>query len=148
MSLKFRPGHRVFIFNEYVDMRSGFNRLSMVVREKMNKNLLEGDLFIFLGKNRKRLKALCFDGTGLLLISKRLERGSFMSLSLIEEFEITEEELDQLLSGSLIRRRKFGEAALTLGRENRNLDLNETDRAGNEHRSSETILPVAAKPGR
>ncbi len=148
MSLKFRPGHRVFIFNEYVDMRSGFNRLSMVVREKMNRNLLEGDLFIFLGKSRKRLKALCFDGTGLLLISKRLERGSFMSLSLIEEFEITEDELDQLLAGSLIRRRKFGEAALTLGRENRSLDLHETDRAGNEHRSSEAILPVAAKPGR
>jgi len=148
MSLKFRPGHCVFIFNEYVDMRSGFNRLSMVVREKMSRNLLEGDLFIFLGKNRKRLKALCFDGTGLLLISKRLERGSFMSLSLIEEFEITEDELDQLLSGSLIRRRKFGEAALTLGRENRTLDLNETNRAGNEHRSSEAILPVAAKSGR
>ena len=138
----------MFIFNEYVDMRSGFNRLSMVVREKMKRNLLEGDLFLFLGKNRKRLKALCFDGTGLLLISKRLERGSFMSLSLIEEFEITEDELDQLLSGSLIRRRKFGEAALTLGRENRSLDLHETDRAGNEHRSSETILPVAAKSGR
>lgn len=148
MSLRLRPGHRVFIFNEYVDMRSGFNRLSMFIREKMSKNILEGDLFIFLGKNRKRLKALCFDGTGLLLIAKRLERGSFMSLSLIEDFEVTEEELDQIFSGSLIRRRKFGEAALTLGRENSNLDLHEADRAGNKYRSSETILSVATKSGR
>ena len=63
MSLKFRLGHQFFIYEEYVDVRSGFNRLSMFVREKMGRNLLEGDLFLFLGKNRERMKALCFDGT-------------------------------------------------------------------------------------
>ena len=132
MSLKFRPGHRFFIYEEYVDMRSGFNRLSMFVREKMGRNLLEGDLFLFLGKNRKRMKALCFDGTGLLLIAKRLERGKFMSLSDVEHFEISQEEVDQLISGSLIRRRIFGDEALTVSRASRNLEIDAINRARDE----------------
>ena len=73
MSFHLREGHRVFVFSEQIDFRAGFDRLSMIVREKMKKDLVEGDLFLFLGRNRKRLKALCYDGTGLLLLSKRLE---------------------------------------------------------------------------
>jgi len=113
MSLRFRPGHRVFVYELLIDMRAGFDRLSMLVREKMGRNILEGDLYLFLGKNRKRLKAICFDGTGLCLINKRLEKGSFMLLSDLDSFEITSDELDVVLSGGVIRRRKFGEAALT-----------------------------------
>jgi transposase len=137
----------VFVFSDYVDMRGGFNRLSMIVREKMARNLLEGDLYLFLGKNRKRLKALCFDGTGLLLIAKRLERGNFMSLSNLEHFEITQEELDQLISGSLIRRRIFGAEALTLSRGSLNINLNAAGGSGNEHRSFSGVHEVAASPG-
>ena len=48
--------------------------LSMLVREKMKHKIAEGGLFLFLGKNRKRLKAICYDGTRLLLLSKRMER--------------------------------------------------------------------------
>lgn len=95
-------------------MRAGFDRIAMLIREQMGQNLLDGDLFLFLGRNRKRLKGLCFDGTGLLLFSKRLEKGVFMKLSEMETYEISREEMDQLLSGSLIRRRRFGEEALTL----------------------------------
>lgn len=38
MSLSLRPGHRVFVYGEAIDMRWGFNRLSMIVREKMQVN--------------------------------------------------------------------------------------------------------------
>jgi transposase len=89
MSLSFRPGHRIFVFNELIDMRSGFARLSMLVRDRMQQQLLEGDFFVFLGQNRKRLKAICFDGTGLILLSKRLEIGHFMRVSDFESFDIT-----------------------------------------------------------
>ena len=114
MSVRLRSGHRVFVYSEYQDLRAGFDRLSGVVRDKMEKNILEGDLFIFIGRNRKRLKAICYDGTGLLLFAKRLERGQFMSLDRLEDFEITVEEMDQLLSGGFVRRRRFGDQALTL----------------------------------
>ena len=116
MSLELREGHRVFVFGENIDFRAGFDKLSMVIREKMKKELVEGDLFLFVGKNRKRLKALCFDGTGLLLISKRLERGRFMSVVEFEESEITVEELNLVLQGGVVRRRHFGAKAFEINK--------------------------------
>jgi hypothetical protein len=65
-------------------------------------------LFLFFGKSKKKMKAICYDGTGLLLIAKRMERGRFMNLSELEEKEITTEELDSLLRGGIIRRPVFG----------------------------------------
>ena len=85
----------------------------MIVREKIGAKICDGDLYLFLGKNRKRMKALCYDGTGLVLITKRMERGRFMALYDLEEKEITAEELEWLLRGSIIRRPKFGEIPLT-----------------------------------
>ena len=113
MSVRLREGHRVYVYSEYVDMRAGFQRLSFHVREKMKQDLLEGDLFLFVGKSRKLLKAICYDGTGLLLIGKLLEQGKFMKLEMIEDFKLNVDELDTLLRGGVIRRSKFGRSALT-----------------------------------
>lgn len=114
MSFRLRDGHRVFVYSEYVDMRAGFERLSFYVREKMRQNLLEGDLFLFVGKSRRLLKGICYDGTGLLLVGKRLEQGRFMRLEELEEnLSLSIEEMDLLLRGSVIRRQKFGSLALT-----------------------------------
>lgn len=112
MSFRLRDGHRVFVFREQIDFRSGFDKLSMLVREKMKMELLEGDIFLFLGKNRRRLKSLCYDGTGLILISKRLERGRFMSVAEFEETELTVEELNYVISGGVVRKKYFGAKAL------------------------------------
>ena len=108
MSLRFKPGLRVFVYPEYVDLRAGFDRLSMVVREKTGAKIVDSDFFVFLGKHRKKLKALCYDGTGLVLLNKRMERGRFMALEDLESAEISVEELDWLLRGSTIRRPAFG----------------------------------------
>lgn len=113
MSLALRPGHRVFVFSEYIDLRSGFDRLSMIVREKMKLNLLEGDLFVFLGNHRKKCKALYYDGSGVILINKRLEHGHFMRLSDLDSCEITSDEFALLFQGSIVRRKVFGESVLT-----------------------------------
>lgn len=129
MSLRFRSGHRIFIYEVVIDMRAGFDRLCMLIREKMDQNILDGDLFIFLGKNRKRLKAICFDGTGLVLINKRLEKGSFMSITDIESVEISEEELDTLFSGGVIRRKMFGSEILTHVNESRKVKIDEAARS-------------------
>ena len=113
MSFRFREGHRIFVYSDYVDMRAGFQRLCFYVREKMNYDLLQGDLFIFVGKSRRLLKGICYDGTGLMLIGKRLEEGKFMKLESLEESCLTQDELDLLLRGSVIRRQKFGNFELT-----------------------------------
>lgn len=131
MSLKLRPGHRVFVFREYTDMRAGFDKLSMYVREKMKARIVEGDLFLFIGKTRKRIKGICYDGTGLILIAKKLEQGKFMKLDDLEYEEITVDELDWLMCGSVVRRRKFGSDALTKNKTPITLIEHEADRARN-----------------
>jgi len=68
---------RVFAFGEAVDMRKSFDTLAAVVREQMKHDVLEGGLFLFVGKNRRRAKVLYWDGTGLCVLAKRLEKGRF-----------------------------------------------------------------------
>jgi transposase len=67
----------VFAYTEPVDMRKSFNTLSALVEEQMKRSVLAGDLFLFVSADRKRAKVLYFDGTGLCLLAKRLERGQF-----------------------------------------------------------------------
>jgi hypothetical protein len=126
-------------------MRSGFDKLSMIIRERMKARVVDGDLFLFLGKNRKRLKGLCYDGTGLILIAKRLEHGKFMSIDDLEFDEITVDELDWLLRGSVVRRTKFGEQALTTKETQSILNSDEAARARDERRSSQAVVAVDAR---
>ena len=113
MSLKFKSNLRVFFFSDVIDLRAGFDRLTSLVSEKMNNRLIDGDLFLFFGRNRTKMKMICYDGTGIVLINKRLERGRFMSLIDLEEKEITTDELDLLLRGGVVRRPVFGKMPLT-----------------------------------
>lgn len=113
MSLKFKPSLRVFVFDAVIDLRAGFDRLSMLVREKMGAKLVDGDLFVFFGRDRRKVKMICYDGTGVVLINKRLERGRFMNLLDLEHREITTDELDILLRGGVVRRAIFGKVPLT-----------------------------------
>ena len=68
---------RVFVYREPVDMRKAYDTLGALVEGAMKKSLLSGDVFVFIGRSRKRAKALYFDGTGLCLLCKRLEIGHF-----------------------------------------------------------------------
>jgi transposase len=73
-------GLSVFAFTEAVDMRKSFNTLSALVDTQMKRDVLTGDLFLFVSADCKRAKVLYFDGTGLCLLSKRLEKGKFVAL--------------------------------------------------------------------
>lgn len=68
---------RVYAYAAPVDMRRGFDGLSALVEGQLGGQLLTGDVFLFVGKSRKRAKVLYFDGTGLVLLTKRLYRGRF-----------------------------------------------------------------------
>lgn len=70
----------MFAFGEPVDMRKSFDTLSALVTNTLKKELLSGDVFLFVGRDRRRAKALFWDGTGLCLYSKRLEKGRFAPL--------------------------------------------------------------------
>lgn len=94
---------RVFVYREPVDMRKAYDTLSALVVEPMKKSLLSGDVFVFIGRTRKRAKALYFDGTGLCLLCKRLETGHFAAPWKRPgegPIELTMNELSLLLEGS------------------------------------------------
>jgi transposase len=100
-----RKGLRVFVYREEIDMRCGFERLHSLCIHQMNAIMDQGHIYFFFGKNRKRIKILVYDGSGLVLIAKRIERGKFMSLSeLLGRHEITQDELKLVLHGSVVRR--------------------------------------------
>jgi len=58
-------------------MRKGFDGLHGVVLEVLRQDPLSGDLFVFLNKRRDRVKLLIWEGDGMLIVYKRLERGTF-----------------------------------------------------------------------
>lgn len=100
-----RKGLRVFVYREEVDMRCGFERLHSICVHQMNAIMDQGHIYLFFGKNRKRIKILVYDGSGLVLIAKRIERGRFMSLSeLLGRHEISQDELKLILHGSVVRK--------------------------------------------
>jgi transposase len=61
-------------------MRKGFDGLLAIVVQELGQDVQGGDVFLFLGRRRRRAKVLYFDGTGLCLLSKRLEKGLFAKL--------------------------------------------------------------------
>jgi len=67
----------VYAYGERVDMRKSFDTLSAIVREHMKRDVLEGALYVFVGKDRRRAKVLYWDGTGLCVLAKRMEKGRF-----------------------------------------------------------------------
>jgi len=94
---------RVYIYQGEIDMRSGFERLSYLIREELKADILEGHMYLFLGKNRKRAKVLLFDRTGLVLLSKRMEGGKLISFRELENVnEITVNDLALILAGAKI----------------------------------------------
>ncbi len=71
------PATRVFLACEFTDMRKGYDGLFALVKEQLCEDPLSGHLFVFSNRDRTRLKILCWDGSGLWICSKRLEKGRF-----------------------------------------------------------------------
>ncbi len=75
--LSFTGGLKVFVALEPCDMRKGFNGLHALVTERLGEDPRTGALFVFTNRRHSRLKILCWDGTGLWVCTKRLEKGTF-----------------------------------------------------------------------
>lgn len=94
---------KVYAYCLPVDMRKGFEGLSALVREQLERDPLSGALYLFTNKPRTRAKILSFDGSGLCIYAKRLEKGRFAALWKYTEREslvLTRTELELFLQGS------------------------------------------------
>ena len=95
----------VYAYGLPTDMRKGFDGLSAIVSQRLGRDPLGGDVFLFLSRDRVRTKVLHFDGTGLCVYAKRLERGRFAALWRDEDAQpitLTVSELDLFLDGSTL----------------------------------------------
>jgi transposase len=96
-------GVEVFVGLDPVDLRWGFERLAGLVAEKVGRDARSGALFVFFGKRREAMKVLFFDGSGMCLFYKRLDRGTFRIPAAPREgataLAIDERALDDLLDG-------------------------------------------------
>ena len=68
---------KVYLAVEPCDMRKGFNGLAVAAAEHLAQPLACDSLFAFINKRHTRVKLLCFDGTGIWLATKKLQRGTF-----------------------------------------------------------------------
>jgi transposase len=75
--LGFANNLKVYLGIEPCDMRKSFNGLWEIAEQTLSQNPRDGALFAFTNKSRTRLKLLYFDGTGLWVMAKRLEKGTF-----------------------------------------------------------------------
>ena len=98
-------GRRVAVYADGMptDTRKGFDGLCALVTQQVARNPLSGEVCLFLSRDRVRAKVLHFDGTGLCIYAKRLERGRFASLwrdDVADPITLTVSELDLFLDGS------------------------------------------------
>ena len=93
----------VLVFNQPVDMRRGFEGLMALCSQVMHCNVFSGDVFVFVGRRRTRIKCLMWDGTGICIWHKRLEQGHFAApwkSSPNGPWQLTRAELLLLLHGA------------------------------------------------
>jgi transposase len=72
------PGTKVFLACRPVDLRAGFNSLAAKAQQLIEANPYDGSLFLFGGKRGDYFKAIYWDGSGLWLLAKKLEKGRFV----------------------------------------------------------------------
>ena len=98
---------KVFLSKEPADMRASYDSLFGRVKGVIKSDPFSGHLFVFLNKRRSSCKCLYYDGTGLVLICKRLEQGLFARVNPFHSGDIvlTQAEFNLFFEGADINKR-------------------------------------------
>ena len=91
----------VFAYSQPVDFRKQHDGLYAMVRKELERDPLDGSLFLFFNRRHDRIKLLIWDRNGFWLFYKRLEQGTFETLRAgdAKSIEMTRAELSMLLDG-------------------------------------------------
>jgi transposase len=79
--INFNRRTRVFVSKEPTDMRASYDTLFSKAKGVLNQDPLSGHLFVFINSKRTSIKCLYWDGTGLVLLCKRLDKGTFSRIN-------------------------------------------------------------------
>lgn len=93
----------IYLYDQVVDMRKGFEGLGHLVECAYPGQLLSGALFLFLNRRRNLIKILSFEGDGFVIWYKRLEKGTFSSCFSGEK-KLSRQQFLMLLEGVVPRR--------------------------------------------
>ena len=98
---------KIFVCKEPTDMRASYDSLFGRVKTVLQKDPFSGHLFVFINRARTSVKCLYYDGTGLVIISKRLEGGVFSKINPYYRGEIvlTEAEFGLFFEGANLEKR-------------------------------------------
>jgi len=107
--IAFTRAMRVWAYTSPVDMRKSYEGLAAIVRNELRRDIMMGELYLFTNARRSRAKVLHFDGTGLGLYMKRLDKGVFAKL--------WREDGDNALAMSVSELALFIEGAQCVGRQ-------------------------------
>jgi transposase len=86
--ITFNRRTKVFVCKEPTDMRASYDTLFSKAKGVLSQDPFSGHLFVFINSRRTSIKCLYYDGTGLVLVCKRLEKGLFSRLNPMYQGEI------------------------------------------------------------
>lgn len=87
--ISFNRRTKIFVSKDPCDMRASYDTLFIKAKVVLNQDPFSGHLFLFINKSRTSVKCLFYDGTGLVLICKRMEKGVFSRINPMIRGEIT-----------------------------------------------------------
>jgi len=98
---------RVFVCKVPTDMRGSFDSLYKKAKDIIGLDPKSGHMFLFVNKFRNRVKVLFYDGTGFVIIAKRLDRGRFSQFNQYyrQNIILTQAEFALFLEGAAINKR-------------------------------------------
>ena len=98
---------RIYVCKDWTDMRSSYDSLYSRVKELLKHDPYSGHLFLFVNRIRTSCKVLYYDGTGFVILQKRLDKGTFSRVnpSYTAEVILTEAEFGLFFEGSDLNKR-------------------------------------------
>lgn len=98
---------KIFVCKEPTDMRASYDTLFNKAKTVLEKDPFSGHLFLFINRSRTSCKCLYYDGTGLVIIAKRLEKGCFSKINPFYKREVvlTEAEFGLFFEGANLEKR-------------------------------------------
>lgn len=86
--ISFNRRTKIFVCKEPTDMRASYDTLFAKAKGVLAQDPLSGHLFVFINSRRNSIKCLFYDGTGLVILAKRMEQGVFSRLNPMHQGEL------------------------------------------------------------
>lgn len=115
---------RIYVSKGVTDMRLSYDSLFTKIKDVLRKDPFSGHLFLFMNSRRTSCKCLYYDGTGFVLISKRLEKGLFSKINPFysKDIVLTPAEFSLFFEGADLNRR-FIESPAKIEKKLKNIHL-------------------------